>query len=167
VANYKSFAAWQKAFNKNTKKIMKELSKSMPEVGEMIEASVKKRTRLGYGVDGNYKSKSKLAKLTDQYKKHRKRLKKKGKLSKDTSPAKSNLTKSGSMLDKLSTKINKKKYTVQVKPSGADSDGVSNKKKSVWVSKDRPYLYLSTPEIKRITKLLRKELDKIVNKIFK
>ena len=162
MANYKSFADWQKAFKKNTAKIKKLLGESIPEVGEMIEEGIKKRTRLGYGVQDNYKSKNKLEPLSKNYKKQRKRQK----LSKSTSPAKSNLTKSGSMLDNLSTKINKRKYTVQVKPSGADRDGVSNKKKSVWVSKDRPYLFLSTPEIKRITKFLRKELDKIIKKLF-
>lgn len=163
---YTSYAAFEKDFNKNTKKIIIELGKTIPEVGEIIEDDIKNRTRLGYGVSKNESAKQKLAKLSDSYKIQRKRDSKRGQLSKDTKPSKSNLTKSGSMLDNLETTSNKRKLSLKVKPSGTDSDGVSNAKKAQWVSKDRPFLFLSKTEIKRITKFLRKELDIIVAKLF-
>lgn len=168
---YRSFEEFQREFAKNSKKILKELKKHLPKVAEMMEADILKRTRLGYGVDKNYGSKEALAKLADSYKAQRRRLKKSGKLSSKTSVSKSNLTKSGSMLDSLNSKIDKNKMQITVKPEGIDKDGVSNRDKARWAQEGstnrpkRPFLYLSTPEIKRIREFLRKELDKIINKL--
>ena len=160
--NYKSVEEWQAAFKKNSSKLMRELGKTMPTVGKIMKDTIKKRTRLGFGVEANEGTKGKLKPLSPLYKKQRKKLK----LSSETSPSKSNLTLSGSMLDNLDSKVNQQQLKIRVRPKGRDRKGVGNKQKAGWVSVVRPFLYLSKPEIKRIKKYLSEEIDNIVKKLF-
>ena len=160
---YKSFEAFQRDFKKSNTKIMKELKDTLPDIGDAMIEEIQKRTKLGYGVDDNYGSKSPLKKLSDAYKRQRKNMNlgERGKWNK------SNLTLTGSMLESLKARTNKSSYTVTVRPTGSDEKGVSNARKAGQQEKDgRPFLYLSTPEIKRISKVLREALDKIVKRLF-
>lgn len=165
MAKYRSYAEFEKAFKKNTKKIEKELAKSMPEVGEIMVKDIKKRTRLGFGVSDNGASKSRLKKLEDSTKRYRRWYDRaRGGLGDGATPTKSNLTLSGNMLDSLKARSTGD-FSVRVEPTGNDA-GISNKEKAEYVSVVRPFLFLSKPEIKRITKFLRKELDSIIKKLF-
>ena len=145
------------AFN-NIKKLVDKLTdkSNMEKVGEETVKMVRKRTQLGYG--SNKGKKEKLEALSDAYKKQRKRLKKKGKLSKNTSAGKSNLTQSGDMLKDLDFDAKDNEVTI-------DFASELSKKKAVWVTDgDRPFLALTKQEIKRITKYLQDMADKLIKK---
>lgn len=165
---YKSWDEFQKAFSSNSKKLIKDMGKSMPAIGKEMIDMIQNRTRLGYGVEKNGGTKKKLTKLSGVYKKQRNYAKKQGKLSNTTKPSKSNLTKSGAMLSSLKYKVNKSKLLVKVAPTGIDADGISNAKKAEWQATAkvvRKFLHLSKNEIKRIEELLEDELDKLVRKL--
>ena len=101
--------------------------------------SIKKRTRLGKGVKQDGAKLNKLDPLTPTYKKQRKKLK----LSSDTTPAKSNLTKSGSMLNDIKTKTTSSGFEIFF---GSDK----NKEKAEGLGKKRPFFFISSFELKLI-----------------
>lgn len=112
-------------------KIMKRLSsavkeavdrKSMADVGKFTVDLIVKRTRLGYGVSKNFSEKQKLAALSKKYILTRRDF---PRLSPTTTPRKSNLTRTGQMLESL-----KFKYTgpgaISIEPTGTRDDGRTN-----------------------------------------
>lgn len=160
---YASFLAFQKDFVKSNNKILNKLADEMPDLSKEAVAIIKKRTRAGYGVNANYGGKERLDALSPRYKKQRK--KNKSDLSSEARWNKSNLTKTGSMLDSLYAVV--KKLTFRVTVRGEDRDNVSNREKAWWLEEGgRPFLYLSKIEIKRLTKELQKKLEKIIDKLF-
>lgn len=147
----------------NLDKIQKELAKdAVPELGMQMADEIKKRTRLGYGVSKNNGSKERLESLSEQYKRARSRMD----LSGETSPNKSNLTQTGSMLDSLEP-VRTGEYSIQVTPTGNDSNGISNADKASWLTEQgRPFMFLSKPEIIRLKNTLSNHLDTIIKKLF-
>lgn len=126
---------------------------AMKELGLQVVGMIYKRVKLGYsvGVDGG--TKVKLAPLTDGYKKMR------GKqtLSSTTTKGKSNLTNTGDMLQNLGVvSTSNGKVTI-----GFTSPEL--KKRADHVSESRPFMHLSSVEMKRleadIKEKLKKELD--------
>ncbi len=159
---YNSMDDFIKDFDKNVKQVQTKLeeNKVWDEFGWEIVETIKKRTRQGFGVESNEASKKKLDPLTTKYRNRRKSLKKQGRLSTDATPAKSNLTLQGGMIDSLAPK--RIDDGVRVEPTGEH-----NKDKTKWnADKGRSYLHLSKPEIKRLTKSFNDKLDKILDKIF-
>ena len=142
------------------KKIRKKLEKVrndatnktfMKSLGEFVANLIRKRTRLGYGVDDQGEKKKKLKKLSDGYVNQRKR----SRVASATSPKKSNLTNTAEMLDDLEPKKTKKgKTTIGFKSKHSDD-------KAGWVSKDRPFNNVSSSEMKQIYQFIK---DFIVNK---
>lgn len=88
-------------------------NKEKKKVAEFALNVVVKRTRLGYGVKENFGKKEKLAKLKDSYVDKRKKF---TGLSSLTRPKKSNLTRTGSMLDSMKAKFQGK--TIVIAPTG-------------------------------------------------
>lgn len=106
--------------------------------------NIKKRTRLGRGVEKDGDRLSRLEPLEDSYKRQRRNLRKKGKLSSQTAPAKSNLTKSGEMLDDLTYKVRQDGFEIGFKSR-------ENEKKAEYVHKNgRKFMFLSKFELKLI-----------------
>lgn len=136
--------------------IQEELTKksSMEDLGEEAAELIRKRTRLGYGVEKQGGSKKKLKKLSPSYKEMRKKHKPAG----PTTAAKSNLTYSGEMLDDLQA-VKAKEGTVEVGFKNKDA-----KDKAGWVSKDRPFNNLSKAEKKQLQQLLKEKLEKAIKK---
>ncbi len=83
-------------------------------VGKFTLELVVKRTRLGYGVRENFGQKEKLAKLSKQYVKARSVF---DGLNDLTSPKKSNLTRTGEMLDSMRYKVYRD-GTINIGPTG-------------------------------------------------
>ena len=151
-----------KAFFEQLSKIEDDLEKVVPELGKQAADDIRRRTRAGYGTDTNGGNKSRLAALTDEYKKARRRMP----LSTETSPNKSNLTQTGSMLDSLEF-VRVGKFEGIVVPTGSDEKGVSNADKALYVTdQGRPFMFLSKAETKRLEDTLRKRLNDIIKKIF-
>lgn len=117
-----------------------------------------KRTRAGYGVDKPRGSIEKLAPLAKSTIEARK----KKSLSSKTSPGKSNLTETGSMLDNLRLDIKKDGFTIR---GGTPKD--SEKAFFAHAGSDnrppRPFLFLATSE----TKLLAERLKEFIAKVLK
>lgn len=103
---------------------------------ELVQ-SIKKRTRLGKGLQKDGDSLQSLTPLVSSYKKQRKRLN----LSSETTPAKSNLTQTGKMVDNIDFKVTSTGFEVFIK-------GQENNKKAEYVSKKRPFMFLAKFEIK-------------------
>jgi len=139
-------------------KKLKDIGTSMEdEVIDVAKAAVeliKKRTRLGFGVKNHGDTKKKLKPLSKEYRAQRKRNKPTG----PTTAGKSNLTKSGDMLDDLKAK-KKDGNTATIEFDGKDSQD-----KAEWVSDDRPFNKLSKAEQKQLTQMLDKKLKKLTKK---
>lgn len=148
-------------------------------IGEQAAFLIKTRTRLGYGTsEDRVSNKEKLKKLSDKYIERRrssrkdvKRRAKKG-ISETgfesintglTTPAKSNLTFTGRMLDAIRGKASSStKATVQIQ--GDHGDGLSNKDLAKYVAKaGRPFFNLTTLEVKQLSNTLREVVLKRVN----
>lgn len=109
---------------------------------EKLKNSIQTRTRLGKSVEKTGQRLKSLKPLDPKYKKQRKQLRKKGILSSETSPAKSNLTKSGDMVDSIKViKVTDNDFEISV-------TGRENKIKAENVQKDRPFMNIARFEIK-------------------
>jgi len=127
------------------------------EIAKYIETQIKKRTRLGKGVPSQGAAAEPLKKLSNEYKLQRRELKKQGLLSGDTTPAKTNLTKTGSMLDNIIAEVRNSSIVVDIK--GTDKFRMSNRKKAELVSKERPFMNLSKAELREVDRIIRKFIE--------
>ena len=122
---------------------------------EQLAKDVRTRTRMGSGVDASG-NKSKLKSLSPAYIKQRESLKAKGKLSNVTTPKKSGLTKSGSMLDSLKGTAKGSSFKVEV--TGSDDEGNKNSDKALWNAENgREFMNLSNEERTRTVQKLRQK----------
>lgn len=125
----------------------------MDKVGREIKETVQARTRKGYGVKEPKGKQERLKGLTESYKKQRKRLKAQGKLSGETTPNTSNLTKSGDMVNSIDYVVNKTTVTVS-------ATGKKNKAKARYqADAGRVAFNLSRSEFNKITKLIENEIQ--------
>lgn len=157
---------------------------NMRKLGEMVAGMIKLRTRLGYGVasDGAEKSLLKpLAKSTIEVRKGNLAFYKsatgkviayepddngaKVRLHSDTRPSKSNLTRSGQLLDSEQvTEVGQ--GWVHVGPSGERTDGLTNEKVAEYVSDGgRPFNHLSKVETKRLQDELKRQLREAIKRV--
>lgn len=139
----------ERAFKKMTNKTHLRI------VGEDAKRLIQKRTRLGGGVEKSLGTRRKLKKLSKSYKKQRKGMK----LDRTTSPAKSNVTQTGEMLREIGVKVRSNKALLRfISPSA--------KKKAKWVQDaGRKFFNISQPELKQLTRLLRKRVNRILKTI--
>lgn len=113
-------------------------------LGKVIAEQIKKRTRLGYGVEEQGDPQQKLKALSDDYKDWRK--KNKGKLSSATTVSKSNLTQTGEMLDSIQSRVEGKSIILYFSTAFARA-------KARWVTDGgRPFFTLSGAEIQSVRK---------------
>jgi len=155
--NPKDFA---KKLKELSEQIVKEVTNTqfMLELGGKASNLIFKRTRLGYGVSQQGSDKERLKPLSDSYKKVRKAHPQ----STNTSPAKSNLTRTGEMLDAIQPiKTAIGSVTIGLKDS-------INSNKAQWnTEKGRPFMNLSSAEMKQIQNFLRDKINSILDKLDK
>jgi len=140
-------------FNGNIQEVVDDVAspQAMEKLGEAASELIRKRTRLGYGVAEENGSKGKLKPLSEPYKKTRKRNKPTG----PSTPAKSNLTYTGQMLDDLGP-VQSSQGHVEI---GFKTD--KSTKKAEWVTEGgRPFNNLSKSEIKQLEQALSDEIGK-------
>lgn len=127
---------------------------------------IRDRTRKGFGVPHAGGSKEPLKALSANYIQWRQ--KNKRKLSKFAKPSKSNLTRTGRMLESLRV-IETKNFGFTIAPTGQSKEGVPNEdiarhhEKGIKTKKGivkRPFLYLSQEEINQCIKFYEKEILK-------
>lgn len=131
---------------------------TMDKIGKELAQTVKTRTRKGFGVDQPGGRSKRLTKLSKPYKKERKGLQSRGKLSSETSPAKSNLTKTGELLDSIKGSGKKNEARIYI-------DGRNNVKKvRDQAQAGREFMNLNKAEIKDAIDILEKELNNDIKK---
>lgn len=167
----------KRAFDDAVKEI--ESRQNMQQIGNNIANDIKKRTQLGYGARSNGGPKEKLKPLSDSYVQQRrgklgfwtnkdgkkvpindkKYLKQnKPKLSSKTSPKKSNLTRTGRMIRSIGALFTGSgKITI-----GFNSN--RSAKIAAFVSKMRPFFYLTRQEEKRAQRDIKKRLEDILKR---
>lgn len=154
---------------------------TMTQVGEEMINRIVKRTRLGYGVEKPGDARFPLPALDPKYIKTRqgdeakgtRKLSKSGKplksqrhisLSSKTSPSKSNLTFTGTMLDSMKIKsITKNKVTVGPSDEKHNQDKISNSDLAEHHAENgRPFNTLSNNEISGITSFIEDIIRRVL-----
>lgn len=148
-------------------------AENMKKYGDEAARMIKVRTRLGFGVESDGAERERLASLADVTIEERKRLRKKGSLHGDTSPGRSNLTRSGQLLDSIQT-VKAKIGTATVAPRGdREGESLTNEELAAYTHAGhgarppRPFNYLSASERRRIVEMIRKDLKAAIRRFFK
>ena len=133
--------------------------KQMVEIGKFASELIRKRTRLGKGVE-NEGDEAKSLRSMRQHKKsytnYRKRLKKKEKLHPKTSPGKHNLTLTGQLLDSIGV-VKSYKALVKIGPDGYRDDDEANLKiANIVQSRGWIFMNLSKAEQEKIRRFYNK-----------
>lgn len=151
-----------KKFEINTKKRIQEAAtKAMTqEIADEMADTVKTRTRLGYGVQGEKQKRLQPLKIpqgqkTSPYVEKRR---KDPSLSQYTTPKKSNLTYTGQLLDAIKGAATK--LTITLKISGTRSDGMENDTLRGYVEITRPFFKFTKAEKSKVLRLIRQSFLK-------
>lgn len=129
----------------------------LQEVGEVMTEDVKKRTRLGRGVNKPEGPSSLLKPLEPRTKTNRKALKKRGKLTgPGATPAKSGLNATGQMLDSLKVEAKTGSFTITL-----DTEGARKAELVAQIDRNRfTFMNLSKGEVLRMIRLMEEDLKK-------
>jgi len=119
------------------------------ELGETQQEAIFKRTKAGNQV-GTGRSETRLPNLKQSYIKSRKYLQRAGKLASDTTPTKSNATKSGEMLSDLENNITSTGTLISLKT-------VESKEK-MQLLEDRRIMDATKKEVDELTKLVKESI---------
>lgn len=131
-----------------------ESPESMAAIGKEVADRIRKRTRLGRGVAETNGEATPLKPLSTKYKELRKEVE----LSSQTSPGKSNLTRTGQLLDGLKVISAKIGIAIIGWSSQRNRDVAAN------VSATRPFLNLSKPEMNAVAKIFRERIKNALRK---
>lgn len=134
-------------------------SRNLKLIGNFAISLIKERTRKGFGVPKTGAREKKLKRLSPRYITARRGMK----LSRFTSPSKSNLTLTGAMLASL--RVISARAKLSIRATGNDRKGVSNEDKVGFQEKmGRIFLRLSADELEQVVdfydkQILNKTLD--------
>lgn len=140
----------------------------MTKYGEFAAEMIKLRSRLGFGVSTEGGNRNRFAELSKSYKEERAQDRKSGKLSSLTTPNRSNLTRTGQMLESLGVK-KLKDGEVKIGPKGKRlGESITNEEVGVFVSAaGRVFNNLSKTELKRLDKFIEDELERFLKEELK
>lgn len=139
----------------------------MKEVGDFAAKRIKTRTKLGWSVKDTGAQKERMKPLKQTSVEQRKKMLEQGRLSGLTTPKKSNLTRTGQLLDSIRPK-NATRSTVKVGPTGQRDDGKTNQRVGEYVSDaGRPFNNLSDAERQAVTDKIRRDLQNLIRKHLK
>jgi len=179
MAKHKTFDALKVSLDSRIKLAVSPVY--MAQYGNKAAELVKNRTRLGFGVPKEGAPREALDPLSDSYKKQRAgeiafAKNKQGMtysyiptnpktLSSETTPAKSNLTNTGQMLNNIKLKsVSTGRATIHITGKRDDSD-LTNDQVAGFVSEKRPFFQLSKTELKQIALLFQSVLRKIISSL--
>ena len=133
--------------------------KVLEAIAKDIVKQIVKRVRLGYGVSDDSKpsKQKKLAPLSAGYKEQRRKGLKRS-LHSTASPAKSNLTLTGDMLEDLHYEVRDGKIRLYFKKE-------FSRKKAEWNTEKRPFMQLTTGELEQVTEMVRQAILKEFGKL--
>lgn len=124
----------------------------MQDVADLAKSLVLDRTSKGFGVKRPEGNSERLKPLSESYKKERKRLSKRGKLSNQTTVGKSNLTKTRQMLNSVNAKASTAQAEVYL------NNELARSKAEYQENDDRAFMNLSKNEVSKIKKLIESKL---------
>ncbi len=131
-------------------------------VGKSATRSIKKRTRVGKGVKENLDGPHKLPQLKSKTVSVRKSLKRSGRLSgKAASPTKSNVTRSGDMVDSIEFAVGKSKIEIKL----GSSEQETKAERLLDINSDYQFMRISKQEFKRAVQSATKLLEQILKRI--
>ena len=135
----------------------------LSKIAQDAEDRIRTRTRLGYGVEGGERggSRVKLKALSEKYVNQRKKQKSFNRSL--TTAKKSNLTRTGQLLDSIRSRVIGKK--IELFFTERRKDGVKNKDLVEWQSeKGRDFFELTNKEITGLRNQLKKDLIKALRR---
>jgi len=134
----------------------------MKATGDFTVGLIVKRTRLGYGVAKDFGSKASLKKLSEPYKESRKKFKG---LSPTTTAGKSNLTRTGQMLQSVKT-LRTQNGRVAIGPSGTRRGSSLTNAEVAGYQEDqgRPFNRVSELEYKQVLRFYRRQFGDLLKK---
>lgn len=163
-------------FKKLSSTVKESINKvTMLKLGEYATTLIVKRTRLGYAVGNNFGPRGKFFKLSEKYVVARQGF---DGLSSLTSPRRSNLTRTGQMLDSMKAK-HVKGGTIQITPTGKRKKQGNEKKTPTNLEvaqyahsgsnnrPPRPFNRVSAAEFDQLLRFYRKTFGDLVKKSFK
>jgi len=131
-------------------------------IGKSAVRAIKRRTRAGSGVEENLKSAKKLPKLKDQTKARRRRLKRAGGLTaKGATPAKSNLSRSGKLIDSVTYEVGDGNVEIKLKTSAQQEKA----KELINIDSGYKFMKLSKAEFRRAIKAATGAITPILKRI--
>lgn len=130
--------------------------KTKDRIGEEISEGIRTRTRSGQGVRKSEGDVTRLPKLKNTTVKRREGLKRAGRLSKDTSPETSNLTRSGKMLGSLRGRNTRKGVSIEMTPGQA--------KKAADLDSKFEFMNLSKNEKGQVVEIIEDEIQKSIKR---
>ena len=116
------------------------------ELGGDIVKQIQVRTRSGFGVAGNGQRQRRLRPLSSRYIEQRRFARGVGILAGSTTPARSNLTYTGNMLESINYRVNRR--NIQFGFSNSEAERVAEEVQS----RGRPFFNLSSTEIRNLTR---------------
>lgn len=131
-------------------------------LAKFIINMIRIRTRLGYGVSENDGRKKKLLPIKESTIEERKRLRKHGRLSEETAPTRSNLTRTGELLESLTYKISKVNFlTILIPNRKHKNSNATNAEIAGYQEKaGRVFFKLSSQELNQIKREAVKEIKR-------
>lgn len=135
---------------------------ALENLADFIIRMIRVRTRLGYGVEENEGSKKKLKSIKETTIEERKRLLKRGELSSETTPSRSNLTRTGELLESITYKISKINFLTILIPNRKHKDSSATNAEIARYQEEsgRTFFKLSSSEINQIKKECVKQIKK-------
>lgn len=148
-----------KAFEQAIKKVFS--AQSQQAIANEMADSVRIRAQLGGSVENTGSKKKAFKALSDSYKQQRKKF---SGLSDKTTPNKSNITRTGQMIESIRGKGKANGFLLEL--AGSRDDGLTNEKVAGFVEEQgRPFMNLSDIELKKLARLLEENLADEINKI--
>lgn len=123
--------------------------------------TIKERTRRGYGLDRDGANLGRLAKLSPMYIERRRAMN----LSPETSPGMSNLTQEGHLLDSFTAKRRRPGLWYVALPGNHPNAKIPNATLARYLSRKRPFLYLSASEIQKLGRSHAQRFSNLVNRL--
>lgn len=155
----KQFKEIESLIDRAVNNVIQSKSGFLSSLAEKIANQIRKRTRLGFGVKERGGKQEKLAPLADSTKKGRQYAKKKGELNSQTTPNRSNLTRTGELLDSIVGTFKDGVIKIWFNEKRA-SGKISNPEVASVVSKARPFFELTKPELAMVEYEVRQAIEK-------
>lgn len=137
---------------------------SFRSIAKLAAEIIVRRTRLGRGVKKAGGPSAPLKKLTSKYIEKRKRDQEEGTLSANTTPGRSNLTRTSQMLNSIKGEAVSRGQIVIAATGSRKDETATNEDVAGFVSKDRPFMVLSDAEVRQITQEIEKKLSEEIER---